>query len=335
MAMTARAIGKLLALGAVAWIPPGAAAAADPADWECEAGLCTALIPVDVAREEGVFDHGANLSEETDLERLTELELQSWREFRFVVEERARVSAETMLDRGYVPETWPENIDLASAAAVATLHSSLDGETYQPVDAGSVLPAASYLSVIVTQATQGLDGSAAIFYPAKWTLQVSTRRVVDAGEADQADPGLTTLTFEGATPVTVLEQPDIAAALEAELGCVGLECREPDDDPSAADGDGTPAQAEPVDPDAADAAASDAAQGEPIPAGDALAAELQTELARVGCYTAAIDGLWGPGSRRAMAEFNRRTGSDLAVDAATPRALAAVARVEEPVCAVD
>jgi hypothetical protein len=34
---------------------------------------------------------------------------------------------------------------------------------------------------------------------------------------------------------------------------------------------------------------------------------LQTELARVGCYRSAIDGVWGSGSRRALGEYLRRT----------------------------
>ena len=153
---------------------------------------------------------------------------------------------------------------------------------------------------------------------------------------------------------------DVEAALEAELGCVGLECREPDDAPVAIHDDGTPAQGDPIDPDAPDVAASDdptllvdpdtddcgadvlecrplddVVEERPALAGDPLATELQTELARVGCYTVAIDGLWGPVSRQAMENFNRWTGSTLPVDTPTPSALVAAARTEGPVCGVD
>lgn len=39
-----------------------------------------------------------------------------------------------------------------------------------------------------------------------------------------------------------------------------------------------------------------------------LARLMQTELRRLGCYRMAIDGLWGPGSRRAFTEFLQNTG---------------------------
>jgi hypothetical protein len=42
--------------------------------------------------------------------------------------------------------------------------------------------------------------------------------------------------------------------------------------------------------------------------------DLQTELRRVGCYTGAVDGTWGLSSRRALAQFSRRTGRPLRAD---------------------
>ena len=39
-----------------------------------------------------------------------------------------------------------------------------------------------------------------------------------------------------------------------------------------------------------------------------LAAAVQTELQRVGCYRMAIDGAWGPGSRGALSDYFSRTG---------------------------
>jgi hypothetical protein len=34
---------------------------------------------------------------------------------------------------------------------------------------------------------------------------------------------------------------------------------------------------------------------------------VQTELSRVGCYRQSVDGVWGPGSRRALSDYLRRT----------------------------
>ncbi len=44
------------------------------------------------------------------------------------------------------------------------------------------------------------------------------------------------------------------------------------------------------------------------PPGEVLASALQTELARMGCYTSRIDGDWGRGSRGAMARYFDETG---------------------------
>jgi hypothetical protein len=41
--------------------------------------------------------------------------------------------------------------------------------------------------------------------------------------------------------------------------------------------------------------------------GPTMAQRVQTELARVGCYRMAVDGDWGPGSKRALGEYLRRT----------------------------
>ena len=39
---------------------------------------------------------------------------------------------------------------------------------------------------------------------------------------------------------------------------------------------------------------------------------VQTELSRVGCYRQSIDGEWGPGSRKALADYYKRTKQDVA-----------------------
>ena len=47
-------------------------------------------------------------------------------------------------------------------------------------------------------------------------------------------------------------------------------------------------------------------------AGPTMAHRVQTELARVGCYRMSVDGDWGPGSKRALGEYLRRTKQDQA-----------------------
>ncbi len=46
--------------------------------------------------------------------------------------------------------------------------------------------------------------------------------------------------------------------------------------------------------------------------GPTIAHRVQTELARVGCYRMAVDGDWGPGSKRALGEYLRRTKQEQA-----------------------
>lgn len=66
------------------------------------------------------------------------------------------------------------------------------------------------------------------------------------------------------------------------------------------------------------ATASDATKGDE-PAIDTAAAKLQlakdvqTALKKVGCYTSSIDGIWGPGSQRAMQSFNSVAKMSLSV----------------------
>ncbi|WP_179141845.1 caspase family protein [Salibaculum halophilum] len=43
---------------------------------------------------------------------------------------------------------------------------------------------------------------------------------------------------------------------------------------------------------------------------DDLPRAVQTELARLGCYRVGVDGIWGPGSRRALNAFITRSGAD-------------------------
>ncbi len=60
-----------------------------------------------------------------------------------------------------------------------------------------------------------------------------------------------------------------------------------------------------------------------------LARQLQTELARVGCYQGEADGDWGRGSAAALERFNEAAGLELAVDQPSGEALDAVTGNEE------
>lgn len=64
------------------------------------------------------------------------------------------------------------------------------------------------------------------------------------------------------------------------------------------------------------AANTGAAQSEPTGAHQKalLAREVQRELQRVGCYGGEIDGIWGPGSQRAVMAFMERVNAVLPVD---------------------
>ncbi len=74
----------------------------------------------------------------------------------------------------------------------------------------------------------------------------------------------------------------------------------------------------------------------PLPAsGDVLAANLQKELQRVGCYIGEIDGRWGPGSTGAMQAFDLWNGSNLAADHPTEQALRLVSAARGMVCGMD
>ena len=63
-----------------------------------------------------------------------------------------------------------------------------------------------------------------------------------------------------------------------------------------------------------------------------LARELQTELARVGCYRLRVDGQWGPGSRRALANYLTRTDQSADGQDPTPEVIRMVRASETEVC---
>ncbi len=65
---------------------------------------------------------------------------------------------------------------------------------------------------------------------------------------------------------------------------------------------------------------------------DRIAAAVQTELQRHGCYSGRIDNLWGGGSRRAMAKFNRSASLNLNESAPGSATLASLQGIGAPVC---
>lgn len=372
-----RGVGITALLGAMALAAPALAA---PQGWECDAGLCTETAEAPITRLTGDFEYGANLSRDSRVDRLAELEQQRWREFRFVVAAPARIYARGSVDRSYQPADWPKDISLGNVSIGVSRHVSTDGETYEKIDDGAVVSAGSYLSIVVEQDTWGVGAAYATYYPSRWAVDLTARRVVDEAELGNIDPGALPVVADDGTLDLALD-----AAIDADLGCQGSECVEPDDQPVATHADGTPVQGDAIDPNAVDVAADDdptlavdpmvgdcgqdmmeckpiddmalsepdvgeeCSEGQlecvaadalalPVvdnPEADLLAVELQTELARVGCYEAAIDGLWGPASRRAMTNFNHWAGADALVDRPSPKALVTVARTPAPVCGVD
>ncbi|MFN4098631.1 MAG: caspase family protein [Pararhodobacter sp.] len=65
---------------------------------------------------------------------------------------------------------------------------------------------------------------------------------------------------------------------------------------------------------------------------DDLPRAVQTELARVGCYTMRIDGAWGPGSVRSLQNFVSRSGLSVEGNLPTEAVWRLVSEAEEGIC---
>jgi hypothetical protein len=65
---------------------------------------------------------------------------------------------------------------------------------------------------------------------------------------------------------------------------------------------------------------------------EGLTRALQRELARVGCYSGAVDGRWGAKANEALREFSRHAKVSLSVDKPTEDALRTIAAIKHPVC---
>ena len=78
------------------------------------------------------------------------------------------------------------------------------------------------------------------------------------------------------------------------------------------------------------------ARVKPTPAGAAqkalLARDIQRELQRVGCYAGEIDGIWGPGSQRAVTAFMERVNAVLPVDEPDVFMLSLLATQDNAIC---
>ncbi len=283
---------------ALATAPQPARPQAAPAGWDCAGGTCTEAAAT-VMRHAGTFVAGAGLSPEKDADRIAALELQSQREFEYAVSEAAVISAR-LRPRPGGPPAAPE------AAARVVMWSSPDGETYTLLEDGAAVKAGDLVLVAVRQARDVADGVVS-YLPASWELEVSFRRQLAEAAVAAAAPPLPPL------PVSADTDPEPEDA-ERDMPEVPPVAGTAQPDP-AASGDAPDAPAEPA-----------------LGSSDELAVELQRELARLGCYTSEIDGLWGPGSRGAMDAFNRASGAALPVDRPSPAALAATARASGRPC---
>ncbi|WP_235438963.1 peptidoglycan-binding domain-containing protein [Candidatus Rhodobacter oscarellae] len=256
-----------------------------------------------VATGEGTFAGAAGLDPEQDSDAIAALEQQAWREYRWEVLADQSVAMTFAVAAGPAAEDWPEAVALLEDAAKAALLISEDGEVFAPLPGDGLARAGQVLAVLISQKAVTLEGGL-VFYPSVWAFDLEARAVEPSQDATVGPMLL---------PIQI-----------APLGCDTPGCGEAVEevDPVAVDGEANAEAGTGPNP------APSASAGAP----DGLARELQAELARVGCYTIAIDGLWGPGSRRAMTAYNAARGADLAVQTATAKALAAVAKETGAVC---
>lgn len=249
--------------------------------------------PSIVASGAGVFAGSEALAIERDVDEIAALEQQALREFRWDVQAAATLSLDFQAE--------------PADGAAAQLLISDDGERFDTLAAETAVAEGRVVALLITQATSDAEGERR-FPGAAWSYEITALPVV-AVDASTTGPIL------------------LPIAIGDDLGCDTPGCGE-----GAEDGNSPPIAGEPrSDPGEAPAGS---AGGGAVASGDQdLARALQQELARVGCYGLGVDGLWGPGSRRAMTQFNAARETSLAVNQPTASALVAVARAPEPVCA--
>lgn len=271
-------------------------------DWECAAERCTAREPVEFARITRTFRHGARIDSKAEADRVASLEQQSLREFEFAINEPALIYADLDVD-ATPPGDWPADLTIPPIRTLLMWRSA-DGDNFASIGQGAAVQPGDTLLVAVPQSVEGFGEAQVSYFPGRFTVTLTARRIRAADAGAVGDIALPPLLIHADTDLPDdSDDPPVAT-----LSVTGRP-------------DSTPAPAPPPD--------------DPAPGGDAVAAELQGELARHGCYTAAIDGLWGPGSRAAMRAFNTATGQAHVVQGPTASALAAAARLADPACRAD
>lgn len=244
------------------------------------------------ASAEASFAGGQGLSPDTQADAIAALEQQAFRELRWDVVQAARFAL---------------SFEVAPAdAAEARVMVSPDGDAFAPLAPDTLVQPGQVVSVLVIQSRrEAAEGGAVSFPASEWRFELATTPVPAPQEA-------------------VVGPVLIPIAFGDDLGCETPGCGEGGEDGSAPSVVGGTASAGPGE---APATSSGSASGDRD-----LARTLQAELARVGCYTIAVDGLWGPGSRRAMTAFNTAKGTALIVQSPSAAALATVAKETERVC---
>ncbi|MDF1854193.1 hypothetical protein [Pseudooceanicola sp.] len=293
----------------------------DRAAWDCDGSICVQREEVRLGQLHGSFEYGANVSASRDAARIKVLEAQQYQAYDFNVPSPMKIYARSYRDENWIPSDWPRDIGIQSGGPGVDLYRSIDGNSWEKISQGDLSPAGAYLRVVVVQSRAG-STAYRTFYPARWWVDISYRKVrPDDGWTDAGPdlPGPAPIGGAGDHFTPVLPDPaaDPADGTQAECG-PGMECLPDGGQVAVPVADDTPVTAKPDPRD-----------------GGALARMVQRELLRVDCYDLEVDGIWGPGSIRAMTNYNRWFGSSWPVDHASADALEELLGARAPVCGVD
>ena len=283
-------------LAAIACFAPGSLFAQE---WACDAGICIEVQPRLVETLSGKFAGGRDLSIETDSDRVAALEQQSWREFQYLIGVPVKLSAKLSAQ---VADDW----NGAGQAPKVSLHISDDGEQFDRVTKDTIAQLDQLLSVVVAQGKTPDEETALSYYPYDYTVEIFAQRVRLSDQADNP-----------------AGEEILLPLLGDELGCEALGCGDTGDTSGV---EVTASVLGEANPNTVEADQASSAGGEE------LARELQTELKRIGCYDITVDGLWGPGSRKAMKAFNAAIGTAHSTERPSAKALVDAARQTGVVC---
>lgn len=164
----------------------------------------------------------------------------------------------------------------------------------------------------------------------------SERASIDADGSDEEvvpeDAAQDEVTFPTAVPVPDWrpeeEMPTTVAALDQPALQYPIAPSFPADEPAVEAAPEAEVPLPRVDPDYAEPAPDD----EPLPDPRELAVRAQEELQRLGCYRSAVDGDWGPLSRRALLRFYAEQKLDPDETEPTPGLVARLEDVDTVVC---